>query len=353
MHSHDDANSHKMTRRGVLRTAMGTALGTAVGGLAGSVAVPAAANAAIANRTRVLRFVHVTDTHITPRRKSAEAVTQMFAHINSLPDAPAFILHTGDIIMDAFAATREKTAEQWTLWKQATAANKIPIEYALGNHDIWGWDNKAAGATGNESDYGKQLACNELGLASSYRTFDRAGLRFVVLDSVSPYRSGGYIAKIDEAQFDWLKQTLASTPADTPVIIASHVPIVSVAAYNWSNTDKPTTQPTTQPQNVGRLFVRDRGDVVIQGNLVHSDWRRLKSLFAQHKNVRAALSGHLHLIDRCESNGVSYLCNGAASAGWWGGIHMDECDFGYTVVDVFADSGVEQEYVKYGWKAAE
>jgi 3',5'-cyclic AMP phosphodiesterase CpdA len=344
-----DFASQAVSRRGLISGA----LGMAVGGMAAGLALPGAARAQDTQRRRVLRFAHVTDTHITPKRKSPEAVAQMFAHINALPDAPAFILHTGDIIMDAMAATRDKTAEQWALWKQATAANKLPIEYGLGNHDIWGWNFAAAGATGKESDYGKQWACNELGLAGPYRTFDRAGVRFIMLDSISPYLTGGYIAKIDEAQFDWLKQTLANTPADMPVIIASHVPIVSVAVYNWSGSDKPTTQPTTQPQNVGRLFVPARGDVVLQGNLVHSDWRRLKTLFAQHKNVRAALSGHLHLIDRCESNGVSYLCNGAASAGWWGGIHMDECDFGYTVVDVYEDGGIEREYVGYGWKAAE
>ena len=302
-------------------------------------------------RTRLLRFAHITDTHITPNRSSAKAVEQMLAHINALPDAPQFILHTGDVIMDAMAATRDKTAEQWALWKQATAANKLPIEYTLGNHDIWGWNFLAAGATGKESDYGKKWACNELGLTSPYRTFDRSGFRFILLDSISPYLTGGYIAKIDADQFHWLEQTLAATPADMPVIIASHVPILSVAVYNWSNSDKPTTQPTTQPQNVGRLFVRDRGDVVLQGNLVHSDWRRLKTLFAKHKNIKAALSGHLHLVDRCDSNGIAYMCNGAASAGWWSGPHMDECDFGYALLDLYSDGTIDRQYLTYGWTA--
>ncbi|MEX2092204.1 MAG: hypothetical protein WD971_05980, partial [Pirellulales bacterium] len=74
-------------------------------------------------------------------------------------------------------------------------------------------------------------------------------------------------------------------------------------------------------------------------------------LFAKHPNVKLCISGHLHLLDRVDYNGVTYLCNGAVSGNWWGGRHKD-CDEGYAVVDLYDDGTFEHEYVKYGWKAA-
>lgn len=34
-------------------------------------------------------------------------------------------------------------------------------------------------------------------------------------------------------------------------------------------------------------------------------------VFNQYKNVKLAVSGHIHLTDRVNNNGVSYCCNGA------------------------------------------
>ena len=84
---------------------------------------------------------------------------------------------------------------------------------------------------------------------------------------------------------------------------------------------------------------------------MHTDCMKLKDLFAKHPNVKLCLSGHLHLLDRVDYNGVTYLCNGAVSGSWWNGRHKD-CDEGYAVVDLYDDGSFEQEYVKYGWKAA-
>ncbi len=84
---------------------------------------------------------------------------------------------------------------------------------------------------------------------------------------------------------------------------------------------------------------------------MHKDCLELKDLFAQHPNVKLCLSGHLHLLDRVDYNGVTYLCNGAVSGNWWKGRHKD-CDEGYAVIDLYDDGSFEHQYVKYGWKAA-
>ncbi len=89
----------------------------------------------------------------------------------------------------------------------------------------------------------------------------------------------------------------------------------------------------------------------ISGGLVHVDHPRLQGLFAKHHNVKACLSGHLHIVERIEFAGVSYFCNGAVSAGWWKGTHRGT-DFGYAVINLHRDGTIASRYVPYGWTPA-
>jgi hypothetical protein len=84
---------------------------------------------------------------------------------------------------------------------------------------------------------------------------------------------------------------------------------------------------------------------------MHVDARKLKDMFLEHSNVKACLSGHIHLVDRVDYLGVSYYCNGAVSGAWWDGDYQ-ECAPGYALVDLYDDGSVENVYVTYGWKAA-
>ena len=126
-------------------------------------------------------------------------------------------------------------------------------------------------------------------------------------------------------------RTLRDTPASTPVLVLSHIPILSASAILWASDE--------------------RGNFEISGSLMHTDCVKLKDLFAKHPNVKLCISGHLHLLDRVDYNGVTYLCNGAVSGNWWNGRHKD-CDEGYAVLDLYDDGSFDHEYVKYGWKAA-
>jgi len=76
--------------------------------------------------------------------------------------------------------------------------------------------------------------------------------------------------------------------------------------------------------------------------------RRATYLFLKHSNVKVCVSGHIHLVDRVDYNGVSYLCNGAISGNWWKG-NFQETPPGYSLIDLFDDGTWRREYVKYGW----
>jgi 3',5'-cyclic AMP phosphodiesterase CpdA len=282
---------------------------------------------------RALRVAHLTDVHVQPERRAGEGLAACLHHVQRLDDQPELILTGGDHIMDSFGADAARTTLQWNLWNSIRQADcSIPIHSCIGNHDIWGWDKSGSKTTGSEANWGKRRATDMLQLDERYYTFSQAGWQFIVLDSVHepPAGQGGYMGQLDEAQFDWLERTLRDVPASTPILVLSHIPILSASAVLWS-AKKDTN------------FEIGRG-------LMHTDCLRIKDLFAKHPNVKLCLSGHLHLCDRVDYNGVSYLCNGAVSGNWWGGRHKD-CDEGYAVLNLYDDGTFENEYVKYGWKA--
>jgi 3',5'-cyclic-AMP phosphodiesterase len=318
-----------LTRREMIKLA-GAA--TAVAGLGTwSSSVGAQTMPAATGRRRVLRLAHLTDVHVQPERGAAEGLVKCLHHMQSLTDVPTFVLTGGDAIMDSFEADDHRTQLQWGLWNKVFKNEcSLPVEHCIGNHDIWGWMKSHSKAKGDEPNYGKKRAMENYGLATPYRSFDRAGWHFVVLDSVAA-DGEGYKAQLDEAQFAWLDEDLRAVGQATPVLVLSHIPIVSIT---------PLIGASAEP--------RSKWD--IGSSLMMLDAVRLKNLFARHPNVKACVSGHIHLVDRVDYNGVTYLCNGAVCGAWWKGKNK-ECAEGYAVLNLFDDGSIEREYVTYGWTA--
>jgi 3',5'-cyclic AMP phosphodiesterase CpdA len=309
----------------------------AAAGLASSAfaSAPVAATAAAdseASARRVLRFAHFTDVHIQPEKGAKAGLAEALEHAQSLDDPPALIVTGGDAIMDAFAADRVRTQTQWDLWTAVLKDHcSLPVLHTIGNHDIWGWDKSSSSTTGDEPKWGKAWAIEAFDIPGRYYHRDQAGWRFIILDSVRPDPDGsGYLAFLDDQQYDWLAATLRETPADTPVCIVSHIPIITVVAQIYNDTradDRNTTLP---------------------GSWVHLDALRLKDLFAKHSNVKLCLSGHMHRVDHCRFNGVGYICDGAVSGSWWNGDNY-ECEEGYGLIDLYEDGAYRHQYVPYHW----
>ena len=301
---------------------------------------PQAAEKAIAPRTRRLRIAHLTDIHVQPERAAAKGLAACFDHVQSLParlgyDAANMIITGGDTIMDAFEADMARTTLQWELWRTVKADRcSMEIHRVIGNHDIWGWGKQAAKTTGNDPLDGKQWACDEFGREKSFTSFDRAGWHIVLLDSIFPLAKT-YIGKIDDAQWDWLETDLAAVAPSTHVALFSHIPILSAVPLTL-----------LAPPAIGASMPT----FAVQGGSVHVDVDRFQKLFARRRNIKVCVSGHLHVVEQIDYQGVRYLCNGAVSAGWWKGKNRDT-DFGYALVDLFDDGSVERQYVPYGWTA--
>jgi Icc protein len=285
---------------------------------------------------RSLRLAHLTDIHLQPSRGAPEGLVSCLRQVHSQPDPPDLILGGGDIVMDVVSADAERAGLLWDLWDSIIAANStIPMEHCLGNHDLWGYNKKRSGCTGNEPLFGKRWAMQRLGLSTPYRWFDRGGWRFLILDSSFISESDSFTARLDPEQMEWLTGILAATPADTPVLVLSHVPILAGASVFLTGSEGETERT---------------GSWIVPPQWMHMDARALSRLFVEHPNVRLCLSGHTHLYDRLDYRGTTYICGGAVSGLWWREGYW-ETPPGYLLVDLFEDGSFHHEYVPTGWKA--
>lgn len=321
-----------ITRRDSLVTMGAAAAGAAMFGLTSRPVLAADAAPVAGNRKRALRVAHITDIHVQPEKRGGEGMASCLQHVGNLHDKPTLVLSGGDHIMDSFEAEDARTQLQWDLWSSVLKNDcGIPVRSCIGNHDIWGWGKSKSKTTGKEPKWGKARAMDMLHMDERYYTFTQDGWRFIILDGVQHHpTSDNYTAYIDDEQFDWLERTLKDTPANEPVLILSHIPILSATSIVWS-------------QNKG-------GSIQVGNWIMHGDCVKLKELFDKHPQVKICLSGHTHLRDRTEYNGVTYLCDGAVCGSWWGGRYKD-CDEGYAILDLYNDGTFDHEYVKYGWKA--
>ena len=292
----------------------------------------AAPTTAPSSRKRALRVAHLTDVHVEPELSADRGMAACLDHVNAQADRPGLILVGGDCVYESMHHDAARTRLQWDLWHKVMADhNAIPVEPCIGNHDVWGWNHKKARTTGTEPLYGKRNALAQLKLDKSYRSFDRAGWHFVVLDSIYP-NGNTYQARLDDAQHEWLAADLAAVDPRKPVLVMSHIPILSITGM----IDPKATEGA---------------DTIVSGGVMHEDFRRLRDLFRGHPNVKLALSGHTHLLDRIDTLGMTYICDGAVSGDWWKGSHLGECDPGYGLLDLYDDGTFDHRYVTYGWRA--
>lgn len=295
-------------------------------GIAGTVPAASAVHAATASSAvpRSIRLAHFTDVHLDDVHKATDLLARCFRAVQSMEDPPEVILNGGDTIMDALGREKQDVAAQWQLWHQIVKSEcDLQIIHCIGNHDVWGAGDR------DDALYGKGWALQEMQLRQPYYSLDRAGWHFVILDSTHPVDDGWYTGKLDDAQFDWLAADLAAVPADVPVLVMSHIPILTATAF--------------YPENIRE------GDHLVPGGWMHIDFGRIKDLFARHQQVKVCISGHMHLLDRVDYNGVNYLCNGAVSGGWWGDPVYRDTRAGYAIIDLFADGTVAREYVEFPW----
>ncbi len=280
------------------------------------------------------RFVHLCDIHVQPELKAAEGLRAALAAVDKLSPKPDFILTGGDNIMDALGQDRKRATMLYELLKKTMADYAgAPVKYCMGNHEVFGWQNKK-GVTPETPQYGKKMFCDMHELPTPYYRFDHKGWRFFVLDDIQPAidpatnNPHGYVSYIDDAQMDWLRGELRAKPAAMPAAAVCHIPIFSMTVFRDTS--------ERDARNVPHGWMC-RGA------------RNLAELFNRH-NVKLALSGHMHQVDAVKFRDLAFICDGAVSGNWWKGPHKG-FEEGFGVIDLAPDGAIRHRYHDYGWTA--
>lgn len=210
----------------------------------------------------------------------------------------------------------------------------MPIHHAIGNHDIWGRFKTKCHATGNEPFFGKRWFLDNFEYPRTYYSFDQAGWHFIVLDSFDLDADGPeYTSRIVGPQLDWLIADLAATKPTMPIVVITHVPIISVSNF-FDHGDKVETEPDItverHPHARGPPDARQAVHEVPQCEAL--PFR--PSAPARQSGIQRR---HLHLR--------RHVCGDK-----WKGprVHTPE---GYGLIDLYADGTFSHQYVAYGWKA--
>ncbi|GAA4916361.1 metallophosphoesterase family protein [Mucilaginibacter defluvii] len=273
-------------------------------------------------RKRVLRVAHLTDVHLKNELGAPAKFAKCLHHVQQQTPKVDMILNGGDIVFDMNKENLDTINAQWKLYKDILKSDcSLPVTYCLGNHDIW-WAEDTKG----QAVYGKQYALDQLQLSNPYYSMMKNGWKLIMLDSVNLDIDGTwYIGKLGDAQFSWLEQELKNTDSKTPVLIMSHIPIL--------------TATNLIEDNIVNRWQMYGGDM-------HTDVLKIIKLFYRHPNVKLCLSGHIHLRERLEYNNVTYICDGAVSGAWWNGNRRETAP-GYGLIDLFDDGTFEERYVNY------
>jgi 3',5'-cyclic AMP phosphodiesterase CpdA len=222
-----DSHHDGLDRRGFLECMAWAGTGmlwSISGGVLGSSLLAARAGGAEAV-PGAFSFVQISDSHIGFSREGvntdvAGTLQEAIARINALPEAPDFILHTGDL-------THLATAEQFDTLGQLLKSTKTQqIFYVPGEHDVTG-------------DNGK-LYLDRFGKGTQgqgWQSFDHRGVHFIGLVNVVDIQQNG-LGALGAEQLEWLKADLRDRPSDTPIVVFAHIPLWSVyPEWGWGTDD--------------------------------------------------------------------------------------------------------------------
>jgi len=173
----------------------------------------------------------------------------------------------------------------------------------LGNHDIFGLYDKTGDAV-NHPEFGKSMY--ESRLAERYYSFDFRNWHFIILDSNGIKEDSKYFGYIDSVQAEWMKKDLEKLEKYTPVVIVSHIPLISVErlVLVGFETGIPNTCLVTNAREIIKLI--------------------------QPYNVKMILQGHSHFREDILYNGIHFISGGAVNGIGWN----EELEKGFLKINV-------------------
>ncbi len=150
----------------------------------------------------------------------------------------------------------------------------------------------------------------------------------MILDGIEKAgeNGGSYVGHVDNEQLNWISEDLGKLSPETPIVIVTHIPLVSVF-----------------PQITrGPLYADNQSTLVTNQMDVLAPFRKM--------NLKLVLQGHLHALEDINLMGkVHFITGGAVAGQWWRTPDNSPLQEGFVKVDVSGDE-FSWEYVDYGWE---
>jgi 3',5'-cyclic AMP phosphodiesterase CpdA len=267
--------------------------------------------------------VFMTDIHLQYENNAVEGFKQALDTVNKLN--PDFIITGGDLIMDALGQSFGRADSLYNLFQETIKNTDIPVYNTMGNHEIYGIYRNRSGADTSNPEYGEKMFEKRIG--PSYYSYTHKGWKFMILNSIEDTKKDRYIGLIDADQMSWIKEELQKTDAGTPIVLSTHIPLITAMNQRY----------------IGSTVPADSGTVVYNS-------KEVLDLFADH-NLKLVLQGHLHTIEDIHIDGIHFITGGAVSSGWWRGLHRG-FEEGFVHL-TFGTDDFSWKYVDYGWEAHE
>jgi 3',5'-cyclic AMP phosphodiesterase CpdA len=287
--------------------------------LAGAAAAATAIPALAAPKPESFDFIFLTDCHLEPELDAIHGTSLAMQRARSVH--ADFAIQGGDHIFDALGVPKARALALFDRYDKTEQELGLKVHHTLGNHDVCGIYT-ASGIAPDDPLYGKKLFESRFG--PTFYSFDHRGYHFIVLDSIGITPEHAYEARIDADQLAWLTADLAKLHAGMPIIVTTHIPLVT-ALQSYSDTD---------PKVLATKYSFKNGPEVIK-------------LFEGH-NVLAVLQGHTHVNERVDWHGVPYITSGAVCGNWWKGTRLGTPE-GFTVVSL-ANGKLTTRYETTGFK---
>jgi 3',5'-cyclic AMP phosphodiesterase CpdA len=212
-----------------------------------------------------ISFVQISDSHMgfnKPANPDVAATLQAaIDRINALPQAPSFMLHTGDI-------THLSKPGEFDNVDQMLKSVKVSERFFVpGEHDVLNDD----GAQYRER-YGKGSQ------GSGWYSFDKNGVHFVGLVNVMNLKAGG-LGSLGSEQLEWLEKDVKPLSKSTPIVVFAHIPLWSVyPEWGWGTDDS--------AQALG--YLKKFGSVTVLNGHIHQTMQKVEGNVTFHTAMSTA-----------------------------------------------------------------
>lgn len=261
-------------------------------------------------------FAFLTDIHLQPERRAPIGFQMAIDKVNELN--PDFVISGGDQVYDVMRGNLGRADTLFQLYTEMSRGFNMPVYNTVGNHDLFAiYPESPEDETHPDYKYGMYKRY----LGDTYYSFDHKGWHFIVLNSLGVSEDKRYTAVVDSVQLAWLKNDLIGVSRQTPVVLVTHIPLVTARGIITGNP---------------------------AGHHVGNSSEVLAAL--EEHNLKLILQGHIHWKEHGQVNDrFQYLTGGSIAGNGWKGRRHDTKE-GFVLLHVDGDD-FRWEYIDHGWEA--